>query len=97
MINGIDLQNELVPLFLYATGGVLAARAARGDRRAGVALAAAATAYLGLFTVRAGRELDSPRAVAWVPVARMTIDLGKVHGLLAGARERLRGGAGALR
>jgi glycosyltransferase involved in cell wall biosynthesis len=97
VINGIDLQNELVPVILYATGAVLAARAARGDRRSAVALAAAVTAYLGLFTVRAARELDSPRAVAWVPIARMTIDVGKVQGLFAGACERLRGEAGVLR
>jgi glycosyltransferase involved in cell wall biosynthesis len=79
----VDIQNEFVPLALLAGGGVLAARALSGDRRAGVALVGGAGAYLGLFTVAAARQLDDPRAIAWVPAIRLLVDVAKVHGLVA--------------
>jgi glycosyltransferase involved in cell wall biosynthesis len=79
----VDRQNSLVPLALLTAGAALAARAATGDRSAGVALGAAATAYLGIFTAAAARELDDPRAIAWVPGIRLLVDVAKVHGLVA--------------
>ena len=86
----IDQQNELVPLALLTVGGSLALRAASGDRRAGAALAAAATAYLGLFAGAAARELGPRAAVAWVPPIRLTVDVAKVHGFIAGTVARRR-------
>jgi hypothetical protein len=62
---------------------VLAARALAGDRRAGGALVGGAGAYLGLFTIAAARQLDDPRAVAWVPAIRLLVDVAKVHGLIS--------------
>jgi glycosyltransferase involved in cell wall biosynthesis len=79
----VDRQNELIPLALMTVGGGLAWRALRGEPRAAVLLAAGAAGYLGIFTAAAARELDDPRAVAWVPVIRLLVDTAKVHGFLA--------------
>ncbi|MEA2312349.1 MAG: hypothetical protein QOE28_2317 [Solirubrobacteraceae bacterium] len=80
----IDRQNELVPLALQLAGAALLRRALRGDRRAGTALALGTGGYLGLFAFAAARELDDPRAVAWVPAIRVLVDVAKVKGFLAG-------------
>lgn len=84
----IDRQNELVPLGLFAIGGALAARAARGDRRAAATLLAGTSAYLGVFTRAALRDLEDPRDAAWVPLMRLLVDVAKVSGYVV---ESLRG------
>lgn len=89
----IDRQNELVPMAMMGAAAMLAVRAARGDRRARTVLVAAATGYVGIFTVSAARELDDARAVAWVPAVRLLVDVAKVSGFLGhlsqAARDRL--------
>ena len=79
----IERQNELVPLALYATALVLAARAANGRRGAAFLLAVGPTAYLGAFVVAAAREIRPLRAILWVPVIRVAADLAKMQGFLA--------------
>jgi hypothetical protein len=79
----IDRQNELVPMALYGTGLVLAARAASGRRGSAALLAAATTCYLGLFAIAAAREVRPLRAVLWVPAIRITTDVAKIYGFLA--------------
>lgn len=83
-LTAIDRQNELVPLGLWAVGSALAARPA--TRRPAALLAAA---YLGLFTVAAGRELGWGRAVAWVPAIRVAVDVAKVIGFIRGSLRRV--------
>ena len=91
MIAGVDRQNELVPLVLYAAGVALAGRALLGHRWSGVALAAGVTGYLGLFVAAAAPELRASRALAWVPVIRVTADVAKIHGLMSATRQLLTG------
>ena len=79
----IDRQNELVPVALYATALVLAARAASGRRGAAFLLVAGASAYLGAFTASAAREVRPARAILWVPVIRVAADLAKMQGFVA--------------
>ena len=79
----IERQNELVPLALYATALVLAARAANGRRGAAFLLAAGPGAYLGAFVAAAAREVRPLRAILWVPVIRVAADLAKMQGFLA--------------
>lgn len=81
---GLDRRNELVTLGLYGTGALLALLGLRGSRAAGVGLAVAAPAYLGLFLAAAGRDLGRDRALAWVPVIRLTVDIAKMSGFLGG-------------
>ena len=90
VLAGVDRQNELVPLALYAAGAGLAGRAATGHRGSALLLGAGAAAYLGLFVVAAAPELRSPRALAWVPAIRVTADLAKIHGLMAAVWQKLR-------
>jgi hypothetical protein len=89
---GIDPQNELVTLALYATGALLATQALRGDPRAAVRLALGACGYLGLFTVAAARDLKGVRALAWMPAVRGTADVAKLFGYLSGGAIRASGG-----
>lgn len=87
----IDRQNELVPLALYGTAAGLAWRAAAGSGLAAGLLATGAAGYLGLFSVRAARELGRDPAIAWVPLVRVTADLAKVDGLLRALAAKVRG------
>ena len=80
----VDRQNELVPVALYATALVLAARAASGRRGAAFLLVAGASTYLGAFTASAAREVAPARAILWVPVIRVAADLAKMQGFVAG-------------
>ena len=86
-LTGVDRQNELVPLAMQVVGLALAVRAARGDRRSGIALSAGVAGYLGLFTAAAVRDLRVSRPAAWVPVLRLVVDAAKVHGFLEGTLE----------
>ena len=79
----IDRQNELVTLAIWTSGAFLGARALRGRRGSAALLGVAATAYLGLFTRSAARELDDPAAVAWVPGIRLIVDAAKISGFLS--------------
>ena len=79
----IDRQNELVTLAIWTAGAALAARSAGGHRGSAALLAASAAGYLGIFTAAAARELDDPRAIAWVPGIRLIVDVAKVSGFLA--------------
>jgi glycosyltransferase involved in cell wall biosynthesis len=81
----IDRQNELLPLALYGTGAALATVALAGSTSASIALGAAAIAYLSLFTLPALPELGPRPALAWVPLLRVTADLAKMRGFLAGS------------
>jgi glycosyltransferase involved in cell wall biosynthesis len=90
VVTGIDVQHELIPLALYGTGTALAARAAGGSHAALVALACSSAAYLGLYAGAAARDGEPGRAVAWIPIVRVTMDVAKIHGLIDGVRERLR-------
>ena len=84
----LDRQNELVTLALYGAAALLALRAASGHRASAGALAAAVPAYLGLFVRAARRELGLGRAVAWVPVIRLVVDVAKMRGFLAATLAR---------
>ena len=80
-----DLRNTLVTLALYGGGAAVTAAA---KRRGGAALLAPpllAGSYLGLFVLSARRELDDPRALAWLPAIRVAADLAKLHGFLRAA------------
>jgi hypothetical protein len=55
-----------------------------GSRTAGALLAAGAAAYLVLFVVSARRALGLDRALAWIPVLRVLVDVAKVHGFAEG-------------
>jgi glycosyltransferase involved in cell wall biosynthesis len=79
-----DRQNELIPLLLYCAAGGLGVAALAGSAGAGVVLAMGAAAYLGLFTAVAWRALGLSRALAWVPVIRVAVDLAKIRGFLSG-------------
>ena len=81
----VDRQNELVPLAQYGVALLLAASAASGKRRAGAALTGLAAGYLGLVTVAAVRDVRSLRALLWIPVLRVAVDVAKMHGFLAEA------------
>jgi glycosyltransferase involved in cell wall biosynthesis len=90
----IDRQNEVVTLGLYASALLLAVLAVLGSVLAAGLLAAAAVAYLALFTVPAIGALPS-RAVVWLPLVRLTVDLAKMRGFLSQTlfgRARGRGG-----
>jgi glycosyltransferase involved in cell wall biosynthesis len=89
-VAGVDRQNELITLGLYAAGAVLSAFALAGTELALLALAVMSIGYLGLFTLAAWRELGAAPALAWVPVIRITADLAKMGGFLAGYGSRLR-------
>lgn len=78
----LDRQNELVPLCVYVCATVLALIAVAGSTVAAVALAAATGAYLALFTLPAVRAVPG-RALLWLPVLRVTVDLAKIHGFIA--------------
>lgn len=86
----VDRQNELVTIGVYAVGAVLAVLAVLGSRTAAALLAAGAAAYIAVFVVAARRALGFDRALAWVPVVRVLVDVAKVHGFLAGTLERSR-------
>jgi hypothetical protein len=81
-----DRQNELIPLALYCAAAGLGVAALAGSAVAGVALAMGAVAYLGLFTTAAWRTLGPSRALAWVPVIRVAVDLAKIRGFISGLR-----------
>jgi len=87
----IDRQNELVTLGLYGAGALLAVAAARGSRRAAGGLALVTGAYLGLFVAPGFRALGATRALAWVPLIRVTADVAKMHGFVAASLGRLFG------
>ena len=57
---------------------------------AGALLAAGAAGYLGLFTLTAARDLGPGRALAWIPVVRVTADIAKIDGLLRGLASEIR-------
>lgn len=80
----VDRQNELVTIAIYAAGLALAVLALLGFRLAGALLAAGAAAYVAVFVVAARRALGFDRALAWVPVVRILVDVAKVHGFLEG-------------
>jgi hypothetical protein len=80
----IDRQNELVTFGLYLAGAVLAVLFALGWRTAGAVLAAAAAGYLSLFVLSARRSLGADRALLWVPLLRLAVDVAKMHGFLEG-------------
>jgi hypothetical protein len=77
----IDRQNEVVTLAMYAAALVLAVLALLGSVAAAIVLAAAATAYLALFTLPAIGAIG--HSALWLPLLRVTVDLGKMHGFLA--------------
>jgi glycosyltransferase involved in cell wall biosynthesis len=85
----LDRQNELIPLALYWAAAALGVAAFAGSAVAGVVLAILAAAYLGLFTAAAWRTLGPSRALAWVPVIRIAVDLAKIRGFLSGLRVSL--------
>jgi hypothetical protein len=72
-------------MLLYGMGAALSVMAARGSRRSGALLAAGAGGYLALFVGPAQRELRWGRALTWVPVLRVTVDLAKMHGFMVGS------------
>lgn len=78
----VDRQNELVTIALYASGAGLAVVALFGSRTAAALLAGGAAGYLALFVVAARRSLGLDRALAWVPLVRVAVDVAKVHGFL---------------
>jgi succinoglycan biosynthesis protein ExoA len=88
----VDRQNELVTIAVYAAGAVLGVLALLGSRTAAALLAAGVAAYISVFVVAARRALGFDRALAWVPVVRVLVDVAKVHGFLEGtfARSRAR-------
>ena len=79
---GVDRRNSLATLALYGAGAALAIAATRRRGPLLVVTPALAFAYLAVFTAAASRELSDRRALAWVPVVRVTVDVAKVHGLL---------------
>ncbi|MGH3022805.1 MAG: glycosyltransferase [Gaiellaceae bacterium] len=87
----VDRQNELVTIAIYAAGTVLAVLTLLGSRLAGALLAAGAAAYLSVFVLAARRALGFDRALAWVPVVRVLVDVAKVHGFLEGTLRRRAG------
>jgi succinoglycan biosynthesis protein ExoA len=86
----VDRQNELVTIAVYAAGAVLAALALLGSRTAAAVLAAGVAAYVAVFVVAARRALGFDRALAWVPVVRVLVDVAKVHGFVEGTFRRRR-------
>jgi len=84
----VDRQNELVTLAIYGAGAVLAALALLGSRTAAALLAAGVAAYIAVFVVAARRALGFDRALAWVPLVRVLVDVAKVHGFLEGTFHR---------
>jgi glycosyltransferase involved in cell wall biosynthesis len=87
----VDRQNELVTIAIYAAGAALAVLALLGSRTAGALLVACVAAYVSVFVVAARRALGFDRALAWVPVVRVLVDVAKVHGFLEGTlRDRAR-------
>ena len=80
----VDRQNELVTIAIYAAGAGLAVLAVLGSRTAGALLAAGAAAYLSVFVLAARRALGFDRALAWVPLVRVLVDVAKVHGFVEG-------------
>jgi succinoglycan biosynthesis protein ExoA len=87
----VDRQNELVTIAIYAAGAALAVLTVLGSRTAGAVLAAGATAYLSVFVLAARRALGFDRALAWVPLVRVLVDVAKVHGFLEGTFHRRAG------
>jgi glycosyltransferase involved in cell wall biosynthesis len=87
-ISGLDHSNTAFTAVLYAVGGALAGAALRRKRGAARALMLAVVGYLGLFVASAARELGTGRSLAWVPAIRITADLGKMRGFLAGSLKR---------
>lgn len=84
----VDRRNELVTIAIYGAGAVLAALALLGFRTAGALLAGASAAYISVFVVSARRALGLDRALAWVPVIRVLVDVAKVHGFVEGTLRR---------
>lgn len=84
----LDRQNELVTIAIYAVGAGLGVLAVLGSRTAGALLAAGAAAYLALFVVSARRALGLDRALVWIPVLRVLVDVAKVHGFAEGILRR---------
>ena len=84
----VDRQNELVTIAIYAAGAVLAVLALLGSRLAGALLAAGVAAYISVFVLAARRALGFDRALAWVPLVRVLVDVAKVHGFLEGTLRR---------
>lgn len=87
----VDRQNELVTIAIYASGAALAVLALLGSRTAAALLAAGLAAYVSLFVLAARRALGFDRALAWVPVVRVLVDVAKVHGFLEGTLRRRTG------
>lgn len=85
---GLDRRNSVATLGLYGIGAGLAALAAVRGGPLVVIAPALALGYLGVFTAAASRDLSDPRALAWVPVVRLTVDVAKLHGLLRGLARR---------
>jgi glycosyltransferase involved in cell wall biosynthesis len=79
---GIDRRNSLATLALYTLGALIATAAIRQRGPLRAVAPGLAFAYLGLFTAAAARDLTDRRALAWVPVVRLTVDMAKLHGLL---------------
>lgn len=87
-LSGIDRQNEIVTLGLYATGAALATRAWKGSAPATALLACASAGYLAIFTIPARKALGDMAAWAWVPLIRLTVDLAKMKGFLLASLSR---------
>jgi glycosyltransferase involved in cell wall biosynthesis len=87
----VDRQNELVTIAIYGAGAVLVALTLLGSRAAGALLAAGVAAYISVFVVAARRALGFDRALAWVPLVRVLVDVAKVHGFLEGTLRRRTG------
>jgi hypothetical protein len=87
----VDRQNELVTIAIYAAGAALAVLALLGSRTAAALLAAGLAAYVSVFVIAARRALGFDRALAWVPVVRVLVDVAKVHGFLEGTLRRRAG------
>jgi glycosyltransferase involved in cell wall biosynthesis len=88
----LDRQNELVTFVIYDAGLVLAVVAVFGSRLAMALLLAGLAGYLSLFVLAARRSLGWDRALAWIPVLRIVVDVAKMHGFIEGVlfRRRLR-------
>lgn len=84
----VDRQNELVTIAIYGAGAVLAVLALLGSRTAVALLAAGVAAYISVFVLAARRALGFDRALAWVPLVRVLVDVAKVHGFLEGTLHR---------
>jgi glycosyltransferase involved in cell wall biosynthesis len=90
-VGRVDRQNELVTIAIYVAGAVLAVLALLGSRLAGALLAAGVAAYISVFVLAARRALGFDRALAWVPIVRVLVDVAKVHGFLEGTLRRRTG------